>query len=417
MMSDRPGLGKEPPGNPPSFRHRLPHHGGEEDWHPTRAWSKLRPMSRLGTLACALGCALLAWTSATPAFAQATLTLKAGQEVDTNPSRVADAPADPALAARLVAAVEADTSIGERGHFGADARALGRLFYTRRDDNSLGLTLSSALSGRVAPRASLTLDVDGRARLEPQRECDDALLCAMPQNYQSLRTHGRAAWRTGPITWGAYAGPRIFAFGADPDLSWFGPGGGLTASGRIGEDVRVSTYYDATWRRYRGERARLGVNGGVYVDPGVSRRDTLHAAGAAIAWSSARWSLELSYGYLRNLSNSTAKGYSRHQIEPSITAIPVGDLLVRVSARVMRASYDVRGPLDASLNVDEEARNRVRVVLEHPIVSELLYVEAGWAFYGQAFAGRNGVDGERAEGRFRRQVAHLGLTVRLPREE
>ncbi len=364
------------------------------------------------TLLCA---ALAMFARSAPAAAQTTFTLKAGQELDSNPLRLADGGSDAGAALRIVAAAESEGVVGDTGVLTADLRALGRAFYATPSQDSLGLTLDGQLMGAVRPRAQLGVAVSGRGRMEPVRDCDPGggTACAVNQDYRSLRADARALVDLRPLTWSMNAGARHFAFGPDARLSWYGAGAGTSLSGPIVGGLRWSAYYDATWRRYLGDRTQIGTNGGVYLDAGVPRRDRSHVGGASIGWSNERWSLSLRYAYIRNLSNSTAKGYSRHQIDPSVTAIPVGALLIRLSARIMRASYDVRGALDASLNVDEEARNRFRVVVEHPLYRETLFVEAGWAVFAQAFEGRSGADEERVDGMFRRHVAHLGLTVRL----
>lgn len=369
---------------------------------------------RAALLAAAL-CATLA--SPEVGVAQTVVTLKVAEGLDTNPLRLSEGGSESAAIFRATTAVEHESAPAPRGELGVDARAIGLFVHGHPQERSLGLTTSAHLRGRVTDHAALGLALSARGRFEPERDCED-ILCSSDQSYRATRADARSSVDAGPVGLGFSAGVRHFSYRPDAALSWYGPGGAFNVGASPHERVHLGAYYDVNARYFLGLRTRVGINGGIYTDDGVYRFDTGHTVGGSVRWTPGRWVLATRYGYQRNHSNSTAKSYARHVLEPEVTGVPVGDLLVRVSARIIRADYDTRGPQDASLRVDEDDRNRVSVVLEHPLAADRLFVELGWAMYSQASQRTVDVEDEVSyaplEDRFRRHVAHLGLTVRIP---
>ena len=344
-----------------------------------------------------------------PISAQTELTLKLGQEIDTNPIRLSGSGSDTAAAARLVAAVEHDSRVGD-GALSFDTQALGRLYYGAATEDSLSLSLSSDLAGPVSSRSSLGVHASARNRIERARECavDSEVPCAVNQDYGSLSAGARHVLRIDDVSWSLSAGPRAFSYKPSSTFSWFGPGIMSGLDWRAHPNVVLSGFYDLTQRLYRSDRQRITIANGLVTIDGERRIDRGQSVGATIRWRRGSWSLSGEYVHQWNTSNSATKAYTRHLIEPSVTGIPFGDFLVRVSGRITRSSFDPRRAQDATTNIDEESRNRVSIVGEHPLYSDVLFIEAGWTFYAQAL---HGVESEDDES-FRRTLAHLALTVR-----
>lgn len=352
--------------------------------------------------------------AALPVAAQTELTLKLGQEVDTNPIRLAGSGSDTAAAARVVAGLEHQSGVGA-GTFDVSSHALGRLYYSAATEDSLSLSLSTDLSGPISDRSSLGIHTSARNRIERARECEigSDVACAVNQDYSSLSSGVRYRLRLGDVAWSLGAGPRAFSYKPSSDFSWYGPGGTTSLDWRVHDNVVLGAFYDLSERFYRSDRQRITVAGGLVAIDGERRVDRGQTLGLSTRWMRASWSLSLEYLYQWNISNSATKAYTRHLIEPSITSIPFGDLLVRVSGRVTRSSFDPRRAQDATTNIDEESRNRVSVVVEQPLVAEFLFVEMGWTYYAQAL---HAVDSDDDES-FRRSLAHVAFTVRGVRRQ
>lgn len=349
---------------------------------------------------------------AVPASAQTDLTLKVGQELDTNPIRLTGEGSTMEAAARVVAAVDHASEVGE-GSLSVDSRALGRLYYRAATEDSLSLSLSSGLRGPIAPRSSLGISVSGRNRVERARDCtpDSATACAVNQDYSSIRGGLVHSLRLGDVGWSLRGDARTFSYKPNGAFSWHGPGGSTSVEYRAHANVVVGGFYDLGYRYYRSDRERITTANGLVRVDGERRRDRGQSLGTSVRWSRGSWSLSAEYIYQWNRSNSATRDYSRHIIEPSLTGIPVGDLLIRVSGRVARSLFDPRRDQDATTNIDEESRNRVSFAVEHPLYAQQLFVEAGWTLYRQALQETGG-----EEESFARSLAHLVLTVRARTE-
>lgn len=346
---------------------------------------------------------------AAPVSAQTELTLKLGQEIDTNPIRLSGSGSDPAGAARIVAAVEHDSRVGD-GRLSFDTQALGRLYYVAATEDSLSLSLSSDLTGPVSERSSLGVHASARNRIERARECavDSETPCAVNQDYGTLSAGIRHVLRVGDVSWSLSVGPRAFSFKPSSVFSWYGPGVMTGLDWRVHPNISLGGFFDLTERFHRSDRQRITTANGLVTVEGERRIDRGNSLGGSIRWRRGSWSLAGEYVYQWNVSNSATKAYTRHLIEPSVTGIPFGDVLLRVSGRVTRSSFDHRRAQDATTNIDEESRNRISVVVEQPLYSDVLFVEAGWTLYAQALHGVESADDES----FRRTLAHLALTVR-----
>lgn len=355
---------------------------------------------------------IVALLIATPAAAQTDLTLKVGQELDTNPIRLTAEGSQMAAAARLVAAVDHASDVGD-GALSVDSRALGRLYYRAATEDSLSLSLSSALRGPLSRRSTLGVSLSGRNRVERARDCssDSSTACAVNQDYSSLRAGLVHSLRLGDVVWSLRGGARTFTFKPNGSFSWYGPGGSTSVDYRAHANATITAFYDAGVRYYRSDRERITTANGLVQVDGERRIDRGQSLGSSVRWSRGNWSLGAEYVYQWNHSNSATKGYARHLLEPSLTGIPFGDLLVRVSARITRSSFDPRRDQDATTNIDEESRNRISVVAEHPLVGEHLFLEAGWTLYRQALQETGG-----AEQSFARSLAYLAFTVRARAE-
>ncbi|MFT6397240.1 MAG: hypothetical protein ACJAYU_001986 [Bradymonadia bacterium] len=345
---------------------------------------------------------------AAPSSAQTDLTLKVGQELDTNPIRLTGEGSEAAAAARLVAAVDHTSDVGD-GSLSIDSRALGRLYYQAATEDSLSLSLSSDLRGPVARRSAMGLSVSGRNRLERARDCapDSTTACAVNQDYSSLRGGAVHSLQMGDVGWSLRADARTFAFKPNGAFSWYGPGGSTSVDYRAHPNVSLSGFYDLGVRHYRSDRERITTANGLVSVEGERRVDRGQSVGTSVRWSHGSWSLGAEYLYQWNRSNSATKGYARHLVEPSLTGIPFGELLIRVSARIARSSFDPRRAQDATTNIDEESRNRISFVVEHPIAADQLFFEAGWTLYRQALHETEG-----AGQSFSRSLAYLALTFR-----
>lgn len=352
---------------------------------------------------------LVALFVAAPLAAQTEVTLKLGQEVDTNPIRLAGAGSETGAAARIVVGLEHDSEVGA-GTLDVSSHALGRLYYSAATEDSLSLALSTDLTGPVSERSRLGVHASARNRIERARECEvgNETPCAVNQDYASLTSGARYQLRVRDVAWSLSVGPRAFSYKPSSEFSWYGPGGTTSVDWRAHDNVVFAAFYDRTQRFYRSDRQRITVAGGLVAIDGERRIDHGQTLGLSARWMRASWSLALEYLHQWNLSNSATKAYTRHLVEPSITGIPFGELLVRVSGRVTRSSFDPRRAQDATTNIDEESRNRVSVVVEQPLVAELLFVEVGWTYYAQAL---HAVDSEDDES-FRRSLAHVAFTVR-----
>jgi hypothetical protein len=346
---------------------------------------------------------------AAPVSAQTELTLKIGQEFDSNPIRLSGAGSDPAAAARIVTAVEHDSQVAAGG-LSFDAQALGRLYYVAATEDSLSLSLSSELAGPLSERSSLGVHFGARNRIERARDCaiDSETPCAVNQDYGTLSAGARHILRLDDVSWSLGIGPRAFSYKPSSDFSWYGPGVMTGLDWRVHANFTVGGFYDLMERFYHSDRQRITIANGLVTIDGERRVDRGQTVGVSARWRRRSWSLSGEYVYQWNVSNSATKAYMRHLLEPAVTGIPFGDVLVRISGRITRSSFDPRRAQDETTNIDEESRNRVSIVVEQPLYSDVLFVEAGWTLYAQALHGVESDDDES----FRRTLAHIALTVR-----
>ncbi|MCB9521329.1 MAG: hypothetical protein H6699_10715 [Myxococcales bacterium] len=341
------------------------------------------------------------------AAAQTSVVVKLGQELDTNPRRVDGDPGPAFTASRVVVNLDDRRDIAQRGMLDLSLDALGRHVFGLGEEDSLGLSGGASLRGDVRDRGVLGVSLSTRDRFEPARDCDAAARCSANQDYRAAALSVFGARDT---DWGGYGvdtGLQLFRFRPDGDLDRLGPTGGAWLELQPTDPLRLTLGYDVSAHYYSGARTTLGTNGGTYVDPDESRRDTEHIASLAAAWRTTRWRLGARYSLTLSRSNSSARSYDRHVVEPSVTGLLVGDLLVRVSARVVRARYDRRASLDATLDVDDDARNRVSVTLEHPLAGPVS-AELGYSVFTQSIALSS--DADTAHASYVRHIAVAALT-------
>lgn len=348
------------------------------------------------------------------AFAEGELTLKLAGLIDSNARRVDVASARAAAGLRGTAGGEARVPVGASGVFRADALAVGHVYPTETEYSSVGATAGASVDVRARDAGFVGAGADTRLRVEPARDCSaSAEPCGPNQDYRLLRGVVRGGFESRAVRLTATASVRRFSYVPESDLSWWGPAGGLSVLAEPADGLRLGAGWEIGRRWYEGEQLRVDDSGVLTSTPDVHRADTAHDVSVAVRYARDRWSAALRYGLSIVASTSPGRSHVRHTFEPSLTAIPFGELLVRVSARLLRTDYRGDGRLDASWTLDDDARNRVSVVLEHPLVREVLFVEAGWAFHAQSI-----VSGVRTDSRvdsFARNAGHLGLTYRTRR--
>jgi len=313
--------------------------------------------------------------------------------------------------------VDGDVAVplGERGTFDATVDAQGRVVHGLDGEGGVALAATTGARRDVADRGQLGLDLSTRDRFEPSQRCDDDDLCTAGQAYRaaSATAHGgyRAPWGGA----GASATWTRFVFVADDDQNRHSPGAAAWISWNATDRLRLGASYDVAQHRYRAFDMQIGTNGGLYVDDTARRRDVGQSWSATARYHAPTLRMQLRYAYQRNNSSSAARSYDRHVVEPTLTTVPFGDLLVRLSGRVVQARYDVRRTIEQALNVDDDARSRATIVLEHPLKG-VLAAEAGYSYFtaAQTLAGS---DDATARYTFQRHLAHVALSVRWERPD
>ncbi|MFT4704968.1 MAG: hypothetical protein ACI81R_002676 [Bradymonadia bacterium] len=317
------------------------------------------------------------------------LTLRLGQEADSNPGRSESGTTAPDTATRLVVSGEGswrheDLRVDTSGLVGA------RAFANASDSDSV--VVIGALSGSYLahPLLSARLSLGLRDTTERRRGRDFTLLNA----------GGSARLGNSTVGLRVDAGGQRFHYKPDSDFGWFGPRAGVTTDYRLSDLFRLTL--GGEWARRVFSRIDLGAAG--------RRLDTVLTLRSGV---DAHWNwgtVEVGYSFANTRSNNEARNIVRHVVSPSVTAVPFGELLVRVSATIQRARCAGNCVLDEFDRADEETRNRMTIALEHPLGTAWLWGEFRYTWFSQAF-------GEGQTGVFRRHLGYVGLAIRQQTRE
>ena len=334
-------------------------------------------------LALAVACAV-----ASPAVAQeVSWTAKLAQEVDSNPARLSGEGSTSDTATRVSISADGNHAPHTDWRLHGQAYAAAR-FYRRATGNDTALIDASATASWAPSqrwRAQTTLS--GRDTAER----DDG------RDYRTLSaSHG---WRVGSRR----AGLRVaidgthFLYKPDRSFEWHGWRTPLTFEARPVDALRLNVG-GSVGRRFFPHRR---------LSPGEVRRvDRVYGMSGALTYGQGRVQFGLRWTSEWLGSNEDGKDFVRHTVSPSLSVVPAGDLLVRVSARVQRGRcLESCALIDEFERADEETRNRVSVVVEHPLGLEWLWGEARYQRFSQSFEGAS-------EGDFLRHVGMLGVAVR-----
>ncbi len=312
--------------------------------------------------------------------------LKVGQELDSNPGRITGAGSDADTATRLMATADAAGQASRSVRWDAAGVLATRWFARASDNDSVVADARGGVSWQATPHLMWRTSLGARDTVERRNGRDFTMLDAS------------TGLRIGTIALGVrpFMGVQSFVYKPDREFRWLGPRAGGSLDGRVGRQYRWSAGVDHARRRF--ERRLVGDAGAVRVDNVTALR-----LGSSLTWGRGR--LDLRYSAQWSLSNEEGKSLLRHTLTPAITMLPVGDLLVRVSGSLQRARCTGSCQLDEFARADEETRNRFGVALEHPVWSEILWVEARYTYFSQAFEG----DGTAA---FSRHLGLFGVSVR-----
>jgi hypothetical protein len=323
-----------------------------------------------------------------------TWSLKAGQEVDTNPLRVVGDGSPTDTATRLLGTWSLRHRIGASGVGVWSANVGGRLLLETRAETAVVSQLRHSERFRIHPQWSAGWAVDGKDRTEQD-------------GFRDYRRGGLSMdvnRAIGLIDLSLQSSWQAFQFKPNPSLSWHGP------QGAIGLDVYATDWLTVQGRqsvgvRFVGEDALEETDEGAVALQGVSREDVLVSSSLRVnlAWSVML--LDLGGNLVWNRSNTFGREYRRQVVDAQLTLNPAGNLFARVAGQLQRTTFPDTAFVDDSFALDDENRNQLSVSLENPIGHESVTVELRSTWWADAFTGDE-------TDRYMRWVGYLGVAWR-----
>ncbi len=336
---------------------------------------------------------------------------KAGALVDSNPRRVdtaLDESGELDAGLRLFGSAAVIMRPRPRLTLGIDASLGAVLYRSATVADSFAAAFSSSLQAAVAREATLTWAVRLKERAERGSANDDDPAFTR-RDYRIIGTQLGLRRRYNDVTLGVDAGWMLYEFKPRDDFSWTGPAAGVWVRWRATDALRFTLRQRVSHRVLR-QDAFLRDDGvcPLVASASTGRRDTVLSPSFGADLSTKALVGDLTYSWAGAYSNDCVAGYRRHSVALSLTMLPVGDVLLRVSGQLSRtrATGDRRGAGGGTsdlIDPDNDEWNRIGVSLEHPIAGPLS-VELHYTFYAQEFGNENAG--------FRRHVANLSFALR-----
>ena len=334
-------------------------------------------------------------TPACPVAAQEHVwSLKAGQEVDSNPLRVVEAGSDTDTATRMLGSWSFRHRLGLMGVGQWGVTVGGRALVATSSESAVVSQFRHSEVFRVHPRWTVGWGIDAKDRTERQ-------------GFRDYRRGGLAldvVRAIGVLDLSVQGSWQAFQFKPDASLSWHGP------QGMVAFDVYATDWLTVQGRqsvggRFVGEEALPSFDEGAVRDSNRFRQDLLVSSGVRISIASSLASLDVGGNLIWNDSNSAGRSYRRQVVDAQLTLNPVGNLFARFAGQLQRTRFPDTALVDDSFALDDENRNQLSVSLENPVGHESVTVELRSTWWSDAFSGDE-------TDRYMRWVGYAGVAWR-----
>lgn len=314
-------------------------------------------------------------------------TAKLGQEADSNPDRLNGPGSDADTATRISLSAEGAHRWNPRWRVDGQAFAAAR-FYRSATANDTTVVDASAGADWL-PHRLVRARWSASARDTAERRNG--------RDYRSLGAAYRLRIGNRQIGGSVAVDGTHYVYKPDRAFEWHGWRVPVRLDARPAEGLSLAAG-SSVGRRYF-PFLLLG-------EEEVRRVDRVYSVFGSIRYRRGRAQASLQWSTEWLGSNEAGKDIVRHTFTPSVSVVPVGDLLVRLSARIQRGRcLEACTLIDEFERSDEETRNQLSVVLEHPLGPDWLWGEARYQRFSQSFEGASSEA-------FRRHVGMLGIAVR-----
>jgi hypothetical protein len=313
------------------------------------------------------------------------VSVRAGLEGDSNPTRALDAPGGGDVAHRYsLLGVGSAQSSNRRLALQLQGGAAGRWLVATPEEDAW--VSQARLSGWHVWSRQVRAGVQGQVRDRTERG----------RFRDSLQGSGLAVVQgggAGPVQVGVAGGYQGFRFKPQRTFDGHGPLGHLQVHARGPGGL------DASLRG--GLQGRLVAEVGDDV-PAQGRRDLMGTVQARVGWTESRWMGHVGVQRQWNRSNTTARGFSRWMMDTEV-GVPVGEAWVfRAAALVQRTRFSDGVLLDEAFALDEDNRNQMSL-------SAAWQVHPRWSLEGRWVHFREAFGGDDARVPYGRHLGYLGV--------
>lgn len=320
--------------------------------------------------------------------------LKAGQEVDSNPSRVVGAGSDIDTATRMLGSWSFRHRLGSTGIGQWGVTVGGRVLVDTGSESAVVSQFRHSELYRVHPRWTVGWGVDAKDRTERD-------------GFRDYRRGGLGldvVRAIGLVDLSAHGSWQALEFKPAPSLSWHGPQGAMAV------DVYATDWLTVQGRqsagvRFVGEQALPAPADSPVEDESVYRQDLLLSSSVRLSFVWSLASLDVGGNLVWNDSNASGRSYRRQVVDAQLTVNPVGNLFARLAGQLQRTSFPTTAFIDDSFALDDENRNQISVSFENPIGHETVTLELRSTWWADAFSGDE-------TARYSRWVGYAGVAWR-----